>query len=205
MPSALASSASIERAGNTSSVAFCRPTMRGNRKKPPASGTRPMRPNTWQNRARGVARAKSAASAMLNPAPQAGPSTAAITGSSRLTSSCGQTWMFWMRRRLLPGSDFSAMPLRSPPAQKAARAGDDRRLQRVVVAHLHHHIGQLLAHRNVERVLLFRTVQGDDRDIAANFVGQSIEFYRMLSRFFEIASSKPSRRRPNFRRWRPSS
>ncbi|CFP64123.1 Uncharacterised protein [Bordetella pertussis] len=73
--------------------------MRGNRKKPPRSGTRPIRPNTAQKRAAGVPRMKSQASARLNPAPKAGPSTAAMTGFSRLTSSWNQVCRRRMRSR----------------------------------------------------------------------------------------------------------
>ncbi|MNM86224.1 hypothetical protein D3C81_983690 [compost metagenome] len=111
---------------NISSLASIIPTARGSAYSAPMSGNRPTLANDMQNDARSDASTKSAASASENPAPAAGPSTAAITGISRSRSRRSHLWMSCRRRRMASGaradgSGLEKMPwidFRSPPAQK---------------------------------------------------------------------------------------
>ncbi|MNT28927.1 hypothetical protein D3C72_1646410 [compost metagenome] len=87
------------------------------------SGTAPIRANAMQNRARSDATIKSAASARLNPAPMATPSTAAITGQGSAAKAMTARLATSIRAR--SSAAVKAMrdiPPTSPPAQKSSPA-----------------------------------------------------------------------------------
>ena len=120
-PMRTASSPSTGSPVNMSSRARPTPTRRGRDQVPPPSGMRPRLTKTSPKRPRSLTKRRSQASAMSQPKPTAGPSTAAMTGPSKPRMARMRPWKAAF---MLPSASWASCGpifmayLRSRPEQK---------------------------------------------------------------------------------------